>query len=152
MCRLIFLVFFISITGISFCQIQNPASWSFTAKKITDNTYEVHLTATIESGWHMYSQTTPEGGPLPTVITFSKNALLILSGTPKEVGKLEKHHEPLFGVDVKQYSNKLDFVQSVKVKVKGKVKTSVSGSVEFMLCNNKECLPPKSVEFSIAIN
>jgi thiol:disulfide interchange protein DsbD len=150
--RLIFLVFFISINVISFCQIQNPVSWSFTAKKIANNIYEVHLTATIGSGWHMYSQTTPEGGPLPTVITFLKNPLLILSGTPIEVGKLEKHHEPLFGVDVKQYSNKLDFVQSVKVKVKGKVKTSVSGSVEFMLCNNKECLPPKSVEFSIAIN
>ena len=147
--RLIFLVFFISISAISFCQIQNPASWSFTAKKISNNTYEVHLTATIGSGWHMYSQTTPEGGPLPTVITFSKNALLILSGTPKEVGKLEKHLEPLFGVEVKQYSNKLDIVQLVKVK--GKVKTSISGSVEFMLCNNKECLPPKSVEFSIAL-
>ena len=38
----------------------NPVSWSFTSKKITDKTYEVHLTATMQSGWHLYSQVQPE--------------------------------------------------------------------------------------------
>jgi Disulphide bond corrector protein DsbC len=107
------------------------------------------LTATIAAGWHIYSQTTSEGGPLPTAITFSKNPLLILSGTVKEVGKLQQHHEPLFGVDVKQYSGKVDFVQVVKLK--GKVKTLVNGLLEFMVCDDKKCLPPKTVEFSVSL-
>lgn len=139
----------IVIPFMGFAQIQDPVKWSFTSKKISTDTYEVHLAATIQPGWHIYSQTTPEGGPIPTAISFSKNPLLTLSGTAKEVGKLEQHNEPLFGVEVKQYSNKVDFVQSVQLK--SNAKTNVSGSVEFMVCNNKQCLPPKTVEFSVSI-
>ena len=130
-------------------QVKNPVQWAFSAKKINATTYEVHLTATIENGWHVYSQTTPEGGPVPTSIEFAKNPLLVVDGRATEIGKLEEHHEPLFGVDVKQFSNKVVFVQQVKVK--GKAKTSLSGSLDFMTCNNRECLPPKTQKFSIAL-
>lgn len=130
-------------------QVQNPVQWSFTSKKINATTYEVHLTASMESGWHIYSQSTPEGGPVPTSIEFSKNPLLILDGKAKEVGKLEQHFETLFGVEVKQFSNKVDFVQVVKII--GKAKTALSGSVEFMTCNDRECLPPRTQKFSIAL-
>ena len=130
-------------------QVKNPVQWAFTTKKINATTYEVHLTANIESGWHVYSQTTPEGGPVPTSIEFAKNPLLSIDGSATEVGKLEQHHEPLFGVDVKQFSNKVDFVQTVKLK--GKAKTALNGSIEFMTCNDRECLPPKTQKFSIAL-
>ena len=130
-------------------QVRNPVQWAFTAKKINATTYEVHLTAHIESGWHLYSQTTPDGGPVATTIEFSKNPLLTLAGGVKEVGKLEQRHEELFGVDVKQFSNKVDFVQVVKIK--GKAKTALNGSVEFMTCNDRECLPPRTQKFSIAL-
>jgi hypothetical protein len=130
-------------------QMKNPVQWAFTAKKINATTYEVHLTATIEDGWHVYSQTTPDGGPAPTAISFAKNPLLVLEGTAKEVGKMEQKHEELFGVDVKQFSKKVDFVQVIKLK--GKAKTSVSGDVEFMTCNDSQCLPPQTKKFSIAL-
>lgn len=131
-------------------QMRNPVQWSFTSKKINPTTYEVHLTAVLENGWHMYSQTTPDGGPVPTAISFAKNPLITLQGTPKEVGKLEQRFEELFGVDVKQFSNKVSFVQTVKLK--GKAKTAVTGTVEFMTCNDRECLPPKSQKFAVALN
>jgi len=134
---------------MGFAQVQNPVSWSFTTKKTADMTYEIHMTATIAKGWHIYSQSTPDGGPAATAITFSKNPLLSLPGDVQEAGKLEEHHEPLFGVDVKQYSDKVDFLQVVKIK--GNAKTVIKGSVEFMVCNNKACLPPKSVDFSISL-
>jgi len=137
------------ITGASFAQIKNPVKWAFTAKKINATTYEVHLAASLESGWHIYSQTTPEGGPVATAISFAKNPLLTISGQPKEVGKLEQKHEPLFGVDVKQFSKTVDFVQTVTIK--GKAKTSVTGSVEFMTCNDRECLPPATQKFSVKL-
>ncbi|MGN6166091.1 MAG: protein-disulfide reductase DsbD domain-containing protein [Flavisolibacter sp.] len=130
-------------------QVKNPVRWSFSTKRINTTTYEVHLTASIENGWHIYSQTTPDGGPVPTSIDYLPNPLLTLDGAIKEVGKLEQHSEPLFGVDVKQFSNKVDFVQVVKLK--GKAKTALSGSIEFMTCNDHECLPPKSVKFSLSI-
>ncbi len=147
--RVFVLVFIVSISFATMAQVNNPVSWSFSAKKIADKTYEVHLTATIEKGWHIYSPGTPDGGPVPTTITFSKSPLLVINGTPREVGKLEQKHEPLFGVDVKQYSNKVDFVQIVIVK--GAVNTAVKGSVEFMVCNDSQCLPPSSADFSVPL-
>jgi thiol:disulfide interchange protein DsbD len=137
------------ILNLASAQVKDPIHWAFTAKKVNATTYEVHITANIESGWHLYSQTTPDGGPVPTSIEFVKNPLLVLDGPAKEVGKMEQRHEELFGVDVKQFSNKVDFVQIVKLK--GRAKTSLNGSIEFMTCNDHECLPPKTQKFSIAL-
>lgn len=148
--RAFFLFLFVSMfTTAAMAQLENPVKWAYSAKKINATTYEVHLTATIGGGWHIYSQTTPEGGPVPTAISFTKNPLLTLSGSAKEIGKLEQKHEELFGVDVKQFSNKVDFVQTIVVK--GKVKTSLNGTVEFMVCNDRQCLPPTTHKFSIAL-
>ncbi|MGZ8553853.1 MAG: protein-disulfide reductase DsbD domain-containing protein, partial [Chitinophagaceae bacterium] len=56
----IFLAFLlIGIADIANAQL-NPVSWSFSAKKVADKTYEIHLTATMQSGWHLYSQTQPD--------------------------------------------------------------------------------------------
>lgn len=145
---LAFLLSFVVLQA-AHAQVKNPVQWSYTAKKLNATTYEVHLSATIEDGWHLYSQTTPDGGPVATTIAFAKNPLLILEGNVKEIGKLEQRHEELFGVDVKQFSNKVDFVQVVKLK--GKAKTALNGSLEFMTCNDRECLPPKIQQFSIAL-
>ena len=145
-----FFVFLLSsVTAICFAQVENPVKWNFSAKKINATTYEVHITAKVESGWHIYSQTTPEGGPIPTSIAFTRNPLLSFDGTAKESGKMEQHFEELFGVDVKQFSNKVDFIQVVKLKVNAK--TNVSGTIEFMTCNDHECLPPKTEKFSILL-
>lgn len=132
-----------------FAQIQNPVKWAFTSKKISAGKYEVHLTANLDNGWHTYSQTTPEGGPVPTAINFTKNPLLVITGIPQENGKLEQEHDKIFNVDVKQFSDKIDFVQTVTVK--GNVKTSAAGTVKFMVCNDHECLPPKRINFSVAL-
>ncbi|MEO6868099.1 MAG: protein-disulfide reductase DsbD domain-containing protein [Ginsengibacter sp.] len=143
-------LFFIFCNGFLFAQIvSNPVEWTATAKKISDKTYEIHLTAEIKDGWHIYSQTTPDGGPIPTSITFTKNPLVINSGIPKEKGKLEKRYESLFGVDVKQYSDKVEFVQVVKLKAN--VKTNLGIAVEFMVCNDKQCLPPSTKKFTVAL-
>lgn len=142
--------FLLLFSNFLFAQIvKNPVEWAATSKKIADKTYEIRLTATMPGGWHIYSQTTPEGGPVPTSISFSKNPLLVHQGTTKELGKLEQRHEPLFGVDVKQFSNKVDFVQVVKLKAN--VKTSVDVSVDFMTCNDKLCLPPSTKKFTVAL-
>ena len=146
-----FLIFSLSlcIYAISYGQVLNPVKWSFSSKKLDASTYEVHITATIDKGWHTYSQSTPEGGPIPTSINFTKNPLISMEGKSKEVGKMEQHHEPLFNVDVKQFSDKVDFVQVVKVK--GAANTSVSGTIESMACNDKQCLPPSTEKFSVSL-
>lgn len=139
----------ILFSQVCFSQIQNPVKWNFSVKKINTTTYEVHIAASIDNHWHLYSQSTPDGGPVATVISFTKNPLVTFEGKVKEVGKLEQKHEPLFGVDVKQFSNKVDFVQVIKLKKP--VKTNISGTVEFMVCDDSQCLPPSTQKFSLPI-
>ncbi|MGV3529768.1 MAG: protein-disulfide reductase DsbD domain-containing protein [Flavisolibacter sp.] len=140
---------FILLSMEALAQDDNPVDWRFTSKKINATTYEVQLSASLDEDWHIYSQSTPKGGPAATSISFAKNPLVGLNGSVKEVGKLEQHFEPLFGVQVKQYSGKVDFVQTVTVKAG--VKTALKGNVEFMTCNENECLPPRKVNFSVEL-
>ncbi len=129
---------------------QQKITWSFSAKKLPGNKYELHMTATPPAGWHIYSQNTPDGGPIPTSFTFSKNALTELSGKVKETGKTVKYFDKNFKVNVIYFEGKVDFVQTVTVK--GKIKTNVSGEVESMICNDKTCMPPTTEKFNIALN
>jgi hypothetical protein len=144
-----FFLAFLTFAKFGTAQIADPVKWTFSAKKITGNRYEVHLKATIDKGWHIYSQATPDGGPVPTTVRFSKNPVLTLQGGPKELGKLEQHLEPLFGVEVKQFSDKVAWVQVVQVK--GTMKTTLAGTLEFMVCNSQQCLPPSVVKFSVPL-
>ena len=146
------LVFFLMMAlGISAANAQlNPVSWSFTSKKIADKTYEIHLTATMQSGWHLYSQVQPEDAiAIPTGFKLNSNPLMSLEGKIKEVGKMEKFHDAKLEVSANQYADKVDFVQVVKLKAN--VKTNLTGSVEYQTCDDKKCLPPKTVNFSIAV-
>ena len=140
----------IIITAVSAKAQLNPVSWSFSAKKIADKTYEVHLTATMQSGWHLYSQSQPDDAiAIPTDFKINNNPLLSLEGKIKEVGKMEKFHDAKLEVSANQYSDKVDFVQVVKLKANAK--TNLTGSVEYQTCDDKKCLPPKTVNFTIPV-
>jgi hypothetical protein len=137
------------LVGVIVVYAQNPVKWDFWSKKLADKTYEIHLTPKVEGPWHIYSQTSPEGGALATKISFNKNPLASIEGKTKEVGKVISKYEEVFGVTVKYFEGKAEFVQMIKLK--SNVKTNISGSIEFMACNNEQCLPPKTVQFSVAL-
>ncbi len=129
-------------------QALNPIEWTFSAKKIDDKTYELHLSASIQGNWHLFSQTQPDNAIIiPTAFKFNSNPLVQLEGGLKEVGKLEKFHDKKLDVGANQYSEKVTFVQTVKLK--GSTKTNVSGSVTYQTCDDERCLPPKTQKFSI---
>src|SRR5689334_7342030 len=114
---------------------QSPVHWNFTSKKIADKTFEIRLTATVDEPWKIYSQTTPEGGPLPTSFKFTKNPLVTVDGKPAEIGEMKKAHEEVFDVDVLYYKHKVEFVQLVKLR--SPAKTKLSGTLEYMACNDE---------------
>jgi len=146
---IIFTLVFVLVSNLLNAQL-NPVSWTFTAKKISDKTYELHLTATMQSGWHLFSQVQPEDAvAIPTGFKLNSNPLVTLDGKIKEVGKMEKFHDAKLDISANQYAEKVDFVQVVKLK--SSVKTSITGSVEYQTCDDKKCLPPKTVTFSIPV-
>ena len=145
-----FILFSFFIAGLVSAQTLNPVSWTFTSKKISSNVYELQMTATIQNGWHLYSQNQPDDAiAIPTAFSFNKNPLLAFDGKVKEVGKLQKYKDEKLGVSANQYSEKVVFVQ--KIKLKGKAKTNVTGKLEYQTCNDEKCLPPKTVNLSIAL-
>jgi len=129
-------------------QIENPVKWSYTAKKISDKVYDVYVTATLDPKWHIYAQDAGEG-PEPTSLMFGKNPLVKLDGKVKEEGKIEKQYDENFKSVLKFYSNKVSFVQ--RVKLKSSVSTLVKGSINYMVCNDRKCLPPKEIPFAVKL-
>jgi len=128
----------------------HPIVWQYGAKKIAERTYEVHLTAQLEAGWHAYSQQQPKDAVAqPTEIHFKSNPLISITGKVKEVGAMEKWKDEASGIMANQYANKVDFVQVVKLK--SRIRTSVTGSLTYQVCTNEMCLPPKTEAFSIPI-
>jgi thiol:disulfide interchange protein DsbD len=128
----------------------DPVKWSFSSKKVGDNLYELQMTATLQDGWHLYAQVQPSDAiAQPTSFNFNKNPLVTFDGKVAEVGKMQKFKDEKLGVAANQYSHQVTFVQ--KVKVKGKARTNVTGRVEYQTCNDEKCLPPKTVNLTIAL-
>lgn len=145
----LFILFFLAAGFIA--SAQTPVNWSFSSRKVKDNVYELVMTASIQNGWHLYAQKQPaDAVAMPTEFTFNKHPLVNLEGKVKEIGNLEKYHDKVLDVSANQYSNKVVFVQQLKLKGKGK--TAVTGKLVFQTCNDEKCLPPKTVPFSIALN
>jgi thiol:disulfide interchange protein DsbD len=142
------LVNFIAVSLIA--QSGSKVKWEFSSKKIADKKYEIRLVATVQPGWHIYSQNqSADAIVLPTAIKFVKNPLVVLNGKPKEVGKLYDQFEKAINARSRYYSNKVEFVQTITLK--SNVKTAITGEIEFMVCDDKQCLPPDVTKFSIKL-
>jgi len=142
------LVNFIAVSLLA--QSGTKVKWEFTSKKIADKKYEIRLVATIQPGWHIYSQNQSEDAiVLPTAIKFVNNPLVVLNGKPKEIGKLFDQFDKAINARSKYYSNKVEFVQTITLK--SNVKTAITGEVEFMVCDDRQCLPPDVTKFSIKL-
>jgi len=144
-----FTLLFCGFSAFAHAQIENPVRWAFSAKKIADKTFEIHLTAAIDGNWHIYAQDAGEG-PEPTSFSFTANPLVKKEGNVKEIGKLLTAYDPNFNSTLKFFGEKVDFVQ--KVKLKTTANTVVSGTITYMVCNDKKCLPPRDVPFSVKLS
>ncbi|HEX8607259.1 MAG TPA: protein-disulfide reductase DsbD N-terminal domain-containing protein [Pedobacter sp.] len=143
---LIALGLMLSFTASS--QILKPVKWSYLAKKTSKTEATLLIRATIDNGWHIYSQTVPDGGPIKTSFNFKPAKAFSLVGKtvePKPISKFEK----TFDMNVAFFEKTVTFQQ--KVKLAGG-KTVIKGSVEFMVCDDHQCLPPETVEFSIPVS
>jgi thiol:disulfide interchange protein DsbD len=129
---------------------QQKISWSYSAKKLGHNKYEIHLIATPPRRLAYLLPAYTEGGPVPTTFRFNNNALLTLNGKVGEKGKVITYFDENFKVYVKYFEGRADFVQMVTLK--GNVKTNISGEVESMICNDKVCMPPTTEKFNVALN
>ena len=147
--RRTFAILFLLFTAVALnSQVLEPVTWSFKSEKTGDNTYELVMTAEIEEHWHLYAMDIEEGGPIATSFTFEESAAYTTVGKPFAVTKPEVKYDNSFDMNIGMHSDMAEFRQKVTVK---QFPAVVKGYVTFMSCDDKQCLPPRDVEFAIEI-
>jgi len=135
------------LAGISYSQ--NPISWEFESIEKDKGVYELRFKAKVEKPWHLYSHDMEQGGPIPTSINYENPEGIEL------IGEIETDAEPIakmdqmFNMEVRYFDNDVIFTQMVK-NVSGD-KIILKGFVEYMCCDDTQCLPPDEEYFSFEI-
>ncbi|WP_256010984.1 protein-disulfide reductase DsbD family protein [Desertivirga xinjiangensis] len=143
--------FCVTLIILNFCalaQISEPVKWSFAAKELGNGQVDLLLTAVIEPGWHVYSQFIDEGGPIPTSFKFTPSKDYVLVGKTAESPKAVSAFDKAFNMEIAWHEKKVVFKQRIKLST---VSTVVSGTLEFMVCDDSRCLPPEEVSFKIPV-
>ncbi len=137
----------LSISGFS--QIHEPVKWSTSVEKLSDTEYNLIIKATVDEGWHLYSQNVPDDGPIPTNFSFEKNKNFELVG---KISEEEGHtvDDPVFEMKIKYFENSAIFKQRIKTLSNSDI--SIKGEVEFMVCDDASCLPPTFVDLNFQIS
>ena len=135
------------LTGLE-AQIYDPIKWKTSVEKVSDSTYNLVTTATLQSGWHLYAQTVPDGGPIPTTFSYKTDSNFSLIDKTTEPAGIEID-DKVFEMRIKFFKNEAVFKQLVKIN--NPDLSVIKGEVEFMVCDDKNCLPPtiQELEFKI---
>lgn len=125
--------------------ILDPVKWTFSHEKTGDNTYDLNLTAKVQDGWYIYSQFIEEGGPVPTSFLFDDGGHYETVGQTDEVSNHRvEGFDNIFEMKVIKFKKEVTFKQTVQVS---DVTQPIKGSLEFMTCDDKRCLPPAFIDF-----
>ena len=111
-------------------------SWKVTSEEVSEGTYQITFTGTIEEGKHIYGVNPSMGNPTEVEYTTS-----VTAGPLQEVTKPEtyKDDQVLFGKAV--------FSQEVKAEAG----TTVEGSIYWQACTEDTCSFPEEYAFSVKL-
>ena len=113
--------------------------------------FNVKLLAEVQEGWHLYSLKPMAEGPIPTRIWIAGGQPFSLAGAVQSPDP-QVMQDPSFGMEVELYEGEAIFTLPVRVAPgasPGPQKLVVSAS--YQSCNNKLCLPPKTVKVELPI-
>lgn len=129
-------------------KIADPTTWSYELKKKSDKVYDLVFKLKLKEHWHIWSLNPGgDGLQLPPEFKFDKNNGVKLLGGVKEAGKTIT--EEMDGVDgkVSYFLNKVTYTQTVEVSNN----TTIKGKHTYQVCDESQCLAPKTKNFSFEI-
>jgi thiol:disulfide interchange protein len=110
------------------------------------------LKATIQPGWHLYSPTTPPGGPTITRLWLEQSPALMSYSVyrPQPVRELD----PNFQIDTETYTNEALFIIEAQTAKTASGEVNIQAAVRYQACTDVKCLPPvrKAVATAIRFN
>lgn len=130
--KLLFILFaFLAFAKVN-AQVLDPAKWTTAIEKKSETNYILTFYAVIEKDWHIYSQFTSDGGPLPLEITFKdQKGNFELVGKAKE-SKTTTAFNDVFGVNETFFHDKAQIQQEIKL-VNTKV-TAIQAELNYQIC------------------
>ncbi len=131
-------ILFIFLSFLAFAnvtaQIVKPVKWSTKVEQLSATEFNLVMEGKIEEGWHIYSQFTPDNGPLPAVFTFdnAKDNFELLGKTKESPYK--KQYNDVFEVDEYYFEKKATFTQ--KIKITNSKLISIKAKIDFQVCKD----------------
>ncbi len=127
--------------------ILDPVKWDVSAKDLGGGKWQVDLHATIEDLWGVYSQVSFGEGPIPTKINFDTTAAAVPLGETTETGPdMHEGMDDLFGIVVRKFKKEVTYSRTLQVIDPAE---PITGTIDFMACDNSRCVFPDPLKFSI---
>ncbi|WP_281225855.1 protein-disulfide reductase DsbD family protein [Flavobacterium aquiphilum] len=144
-------IFFILFAFFAFAkvnaQVLDPVKWTIAIEKKSETNYILTFNAVIEKDWHMYSQFTPDGGPLPLELVFKdQKGNYNLIGKVKE-SKTTKAFNDVFGVDEIFFHDKAQIQQEITLT--NPKATSIQTELSYQVCKEVCINQEKKFTFKI---
>ncbi|MEX2262726.1 MAG: cytochrome c biogenesis protein CcdA [Bryobacteraceae bacterium] len=127
-----------------FAQKLDPAKWSLELEPSTaapGSRVLGRLKATLEPGWHLYSLSTPPGGPIPTTLQAAPNPAVASFKIyqTKPIRAFDKN----FGLDTETYEGSAEFLLDLEIAAGAPPGSSdVTAQIRYQLCDDTRCIPP----------
>jgi thiol:disulfide interchange protein len=144
-------IFFILFAFLAFAkvnsQVLDPAKWTTAIEKKSETNYILTFNAVIEKDWHMYSQFTPDGGPLALEVIFKdQKGNFNLVGKAKE-SKTTTAFNDVFGVNEIFFHDKAQIQQEIEL-VNSKI-ISIQAELNYQVCKEVCINQEKKFTFKI---
>ena len=124
---------------------EDPVQWSLSARSgqtqiAPGSKAYFELKAVIQPGWHLYSPTTPSGGPIITKIRLSDNPAIATYNVyrPQPVRKLD----PNFQIETETYTGEAVFLIEAGTNASASGKSAIEATALYQVCSDVKCLPP----------
>lgn len=141
---------FLSLLSFITLAQESTVEWFASVEKQEASEYTLILKAQLKSGWHLYSQHLPEGGPLPTVFSYeNKEQQYQLIGATEE-SETHTSYEAIFNMETSYFENVATFKQ--KIKVISEELSQISILVSYQTCNDEACTFEPGEEILVSLN
>ncbi len=131
--------------------VPSNVTWTTEIETINDREGVIKWHADINEGWHIYGLTMPDldDTPVPPPTSFTVNPAegLTLTGDVTASAPITEHYDDVLKLNIPWVSGSVTFSQPFTV-ADGIAGLTITGTINFMACNNDACTPPAKVSFS----
>ena len=139
----LFILLMVALTSMA--QLAEPVKFVVKQQVNDKGQLEVSFQGTIDKGWHVYGTNIKDGGPTAASVTLEKQVGIEPVGKLETIGDVHTINDAMFGMEVETIEGEVTFKQTFNITSEA---YEVSGYLTYGACNDQNCMPPTTVDFS----